>query len=67
MITVLDVRVEKSFKFSGRTALSAFVDGYNLANSNAATNINWSSGATFLTPSTIIGPRLARFGVKFDF
>jgi hypothetical protein len=67
MITVLDVRVEKSFKLAGRTALSAFVDGYNLANSNAATNINWSSGATFLTPSTIIGPRLARFGVKFDF
>ena len=67
MITVVDVRVEKSFKLAGRTALSAFVDGYNLANSNAATNINWSSGATFLTPSTIIGPRLARFGVKFDF
>jgi hypothetical protein len=65
-ITVLDVRVEKGFKISGRKNLSAFVDGYNLANTNAATNINWSSGATFLTPSTIIGPRLARFGLKFD-
>jgi hypothetical protein len=66
MITVLDVRVEKAFKIAGRRTVSAFVDGYNLANSNAATNINWSSGATYLTPSTIIGPRLARFGAKFD-
>jgi len=67
MITILDVRVEKSFNVAGKRTVSAFIDGYNLANSNAATNINWCSGATYLTPSTIIGPRLARFGAKFDF
>ncbi|MCU1383545.1 MAG: hypothetical protein JWL71_2242, partial [Acidobacteria bacterium] len=66
MITVLDVRVEKGFKVAGKRTVSVFMDGYNLANTNAATNINWSSGATYLTPSTIIGPRLARFGAKFD-
>ena len=66
-ITILDVRVEKAFKVGAGKNISAFMDGYNLTNSNAATNINWSSGATFLTPSTIIPPRLARFGVKFDF
>jgi hypothetical protein len=66
-ITILDVRVEKGFKLAPGRNLSVFVDGYNLTNSNAATNINWSSGATYLTPSTIIPPRLARFGAKFDF
>jgi hypothetical protein len=66
-ITIIDVRVEKSFKMAAAARLSVFMDGYNLTNSNAATNINWSSGATFLTPSTIISPRLARFGAKFDF
>ena len=66
MINVLDVRVEKAFKVASRRTLSVFMDGYNLTNTNAATNINWSSGATFLTPSTIIPPRLARFGAKFD-
>ena len=65
-ITILDVRVEKGFKLAPGRTLSVFMDGYNLTNSNAATNINWSSGATFLTPSTIIPPRLARFGAKFD-
>ncbi len=66
-ITILDVRVEKGFKLSGGSKLSAFIDGYNLTNSNAATNINWSSGSTYLTPSTIVPPRIARIGVKFDF
>jgi hypothetical protein len=66
MITVFDVRVEKAFRIAAGRTLSVFADGYNLTNTNAATNINWSSGATFLTPSTIVPPRLARFGAKFD-
>ena len=66
-MTIIDVRVEKSFKLAAAARLSVFMDGYNLTNSNAATNINWSAGATYLTPSTIIPPRLARFGAKFDF
>jgi len=54
------VRIAKS-----RT-LSLFVDGYNLTNANPAANINWGSGATFLNPTTIVPPRLWRFGAKFD-
>jgi hypothetical protein len=50
---------------AGKT-LSVFMDGYNLTNTNAAQNINWSSGATFTQPTTIIPPRLFRFGTKFD-
>ena len=65
-ITIVDVRVEKAFKLAPGRNLSVFMDGYNLTNSNAATNINWSSGSTYLTPSTIVPPRLARFGAKFD-
>jgi hypothetical protein len=65
-IILFDTRVEKVFRLGGSTALSAFIDGYNLGNTNAAQNINWSSGATFTTPTTIIPPRLWRFGVKFD-
>jgi hypothetical protein len=65
-ITILDVRVEKAFRLAPTRTLSVFLDGYNLTNTNAAANINWSSGATFLTPSTIIPPRLARVGVRFD-
>ena len=31
-----------------------------------ASNITWGSGSTFLLPVTIVSPRLARFGAKFD-
>ena len=65
-IVLVDTRVEKVFKVAKGKTISAFIDGYNLTNTNAAQNINWSSGAQFLFPSTIIPPRLFRFGTKFD-
>ncbi len=65
-IYLFDVRVEKSFKLGGSRSLAGFIDGYNLTNTNPAQNINWGSGATYLQPTTIVPPRLWRFGVKFD-
>jgi len=64
-IYLFDVRVEKSIKMAGRT-IAGFIDGYNLTNANAAQNINWGSATNFLQPTTIVPPRLWRFGVKFD-
>jgi hypothetical protein len=65
-IVLVDTRVEKLFRVAKSRTLSVFVDGYNLTNANPAANINWSSGATFMQPSTIVPPRLFRFGAKFD-
>jgi hypothetical protein len=65
-IVLVDTRVEKLFRVAKRQTLSVFVDGYNLTNTNAAANINWVSGRTFLNPTTIVPPRLWRFGAKFD-
>jgi hypothetical protein len=31
-----------------------------------AVNINWRSGASFEKATTILGPRIIKFGVKFD-
>jgi hypothetical protein len=65
-IYLFDVRVEKSIKLAGKRSISGFLDGYNLTNANPASNINWGSGTTFLQPTTIVPPRLWRFGVKLD-
>ena len=65
-IILVDTRVEKLFHFAKNRAISAFVDGYNLTNTNPAQNIVWSSGASFLQPTTIVPPRLFRFGAKLD-
>jgi hypothetical protein len=50
----------------GRRSIAGFIDGYNLTNTNAAQNINWGSATNFLQPTTIVPPRLWRFGVRFD-
>ncbi|MBI3401648.1 MAG: TonB-dependent receptor [Acidobacteria bacterium] len=65
-IILADLRVEKLFKVNKGQTISAFIDGYNLTNANPASNITWGSGSTFLLPVTIIAPRLARVGMKFD-
>ncbi len=65
-ITVVDFRVEKVLRLGANQTLSPFADVYNLTNSDAASNITWASGTSFLLPSTIIGPRIMRFGVKYN-
>ena len=64
-ITILDLRVEKSFRL-GRTRISGLVDLFNLLNANPEQNINWTSGSTFLRPLDIVAPRIARIGMKLD-
>jgi len=64
-INILDVRAEKLFR-TGSRRISVFGDVYNITNSHAAQNITWNSGTAYLRPVSIIGPRIARFGLKFD-
>ena len=47
-----------------RTTLS--VDLYNALNSDAITDVN-QSFATYLVPTQILNPRVAKFTVNFDF
>jgi hypothetical protein len=63
--SLIDLRVEKSVAL-GRRKVGLVVDVYNLTNSNAEQNINWASGSSYLAPSNIIGPRIVRFGGRFD-
>jgi Carboxypeptidase regulatory-like domain/TonB dependent receptor-like, beta-barrel len=65
-IVVLDTRVEKVVKLARGMSVSGFFDVYNITNSDAASNITWGGGSAFQLPSTIIGPRIARFGLKYD-
>ena len=42
------------------------VDVYNIFNANPETAVGTSSGTLWLAPTTIVAPRIARFGVKLD-
>jgi hypothetical protein len=64
-VTIADVRVEKGIRLSGSRRIAGFVDVFNLLNANPEQNTSWSSGA-FLRPLSIVAPRIARLGMKFD-
>ena len=64
-INVVDFRAEKVLKVS-TLSLAPFLDLYNVLNSNAIQNLVWASGSSFLRPTAILPPRVARVGVKVN-
>jgi hypothetical protein len=64
-IVVFDLKTEKQINF-GKTRLRAFVDLFNILNSDAADTTSWGTGAAFERPTQIVGPRTARVGFRFE-
>jgi hypothetical protein len=69
--TEVDMRFAKILRFSG-SRLDLGVDIYNLFNTNATTTylqtyLYTNNGATWLDPTAILGPRLARFNATYTF
>ena len=69
--TEVDVRIAKILRFSG-TRLDVGVDIYNLLNANTTTTYQQTylysnNGATWLDPTAILGPRLARLNATLTF
>jgi hypothetical protein len=64
-VTIADMRVEKGIRLSGSRRIAGFIDVFNLLNANPEQTTSWSSG-TFLRPLSIVPPRIARLGMKFD-
>jgi hypothetical protein len=64
---LFDVRMSKSFATFRNSKLGMFFDVYNLFNRNATQELVRSSGSTYLRPSVITSPRIARIGFKFNF
>jgi len=69
--TEIDMRFAKILRF-GTTRLDVGVDVYNLFNSNATTTylqtyLYSNNGATWLDPTAILGPRLARLNATLTF
>jgi hypothetical protein len=81
-VTVVDAKIERRFRFGNRS-LSAFVDAFNITNTNSA-NVGSQSSTTgrvnvtladgtraqvqgFLRPTSIVPPRIFRFGARLSF
>ena len=79
-VYVFDTRIEKRFKFREKYNVGLFFDAYNITNGNARVTYSNTTGrrnvtlngvkydyAQFGQPTSIVGPRVARLGVKFSF
>ncbi|HWF38908.1 MAG TPA: carboxypeptidase regulatory-like domain-containing protein [Candidatus Acidoferrales bacterium] len=66
-IPLFDIRVEKDVLIRERFLATGFFDIYNIFNNNADQAVTAASGSSFLAPSNITPPRIARVGFKFAF
>jgi len=64
-INVVDLRAEKAFVVN-RARATGFFDVYNIFNTNAEQALSTSSGSSYLRPTAITPPRIARVGFKFQ-
>ena len=64
-ITLVDLRTEKAFRV-GNARVMGFFDVYNLFNTNAEQTVTTSSGASWLRPTAITGPRILRIGARLE-
>ena len=62
---MFDVRAEKTVNMGSRLRTRLFLDFFNIANSSASETITEVTGANYLRPAAILGPRTARLGFRF--
>jgi hypothetical protein len=66
-VTTADIRISRAFKFSqGRRIVPQF-DLFNLNNAAPAVAITSAVGSSYLAPTQILAPRIARIGFAINF
>ncbi|MQA28737.1 MAG: TonB-dependent receptor [Luteitalea sp.] len=63
----LDLRLTKHFQLSSRLHIQVNLDAYNALNSSAVQSINQTFGASWLTPTAILDPRILQFSGQLNF
>jgi hypothetical protein len=68
-VAILDLRVDKSFDLGRYGKFSPMLDVFNVMNSGVPTAVRTTNTATapFNEVTTILNPRVIRFGVRYNF
>jgi hypothetical protein len=64
---VVDIRADKSFLLPNRQRLTVRVNMFNALNANTVTARTVLSGANYLRPTAILGPRILEFSTSYSF
>jgi hypothetical protein len=67
MISITNVKVAKNFKLGERMKLQGNFQVFNIFNTSDATSTSYLTGATFLHPTGLVNPRVARIGMVLSF
>jgi hypothetical protein len=65
-VVLVDMRAERVFRTGASQSISPFIDVYNIFNANTVVNLAWTSGSSYLLPTTIVAPRIMRLGIKYE-
>jgi hypothetical protein len=67
MISLTNLKVAKDIKLRERMKVQFNFQVFNIFNTSSATSISYLTGPTFLHPTGIVSPRVARIGMLFSF
>jgi hypothetical protein len=65
-VTLIDLRISRSFKFGSRRIEPTF-DIFNLGNASTVVSLNSGVGTTYLVPTGIVSPRIMKVGFTVNF
>ncbi len=65
-VSIIDVRLDKAFRFGKFGRMTGQFDVFNLTNSGVPTDFRLTS-ANFLEVTQLLAPRVIRFGIRYDF
>ena len=65
-VTLIDLRISRSFKLGSRS-IAPQIDIFNITNAATVVALNAAVGNTYLAASEILAPRIIRLGFSFDF
>jgi hypothetical protein len=66
-VGIMDVRLDKTFKFGKVGRLTGQIDMFNLLNSGTVTVFRTATGTTYNEVLGLLDPRVIRFGVRYAF
>jgi len=66
-VTLIDLRISRSFRFANSRRIEPTFDIFNLGNASTITSLNAGVGGTYLVPTAIVSPRIMKVGFVVSF
>jgi hypothetical protein len=66
-VTMVDLRIARTFRLPGGRRITPQIDLFNIGNAATVVRLTSTVGSRYLAPAEILSPRVARVGVTVDF